>query len=114
MMDQFNAEIVNIATMVIVALVGVATRSLTKYLKKKGVLKTIENNQAIVKIAVNAVEQVYKSRLKSDEKLQSAMDESRKIMFKHGIKISDDELKLLVEATVREAKTEAKKVMDEV
>lgn len=112
-MDQLNAELVNLATIIIVALVGAVTRSVMSYLKKKGILKNIENNQAIVKIAVNAVEQVYNTRLDGKEKLQSAMDESRKIMFKHNIKISDDELKLLIESTVRQAKAEVKKAVKE-
>lgn len=108
-MEQLHAELLNLATVIIVALVGWVTRSLTKYLKKKGILKSLENNKEIAKMAVNAVEQMHATKLFGREKLQLAMDESRKIMFKRGIKISDDELKLVIESVVQEVKREAVK-----
>lgn len=108
-MESLQTEIVNIATMIIVALAGVVARSIVSYLKKKGVLKQIENNKAIVKTSVKAVQQIYKDKLNGEQKMDAVVNEAQKIMFKHGIKITNDEIKILAESVVREVKIEAMK-----
>lgn len=107
-MDALIPELFNIAIIIITALVGIATRYAVKFLNAKGVLAKLENNKELVKIVVGAVEQTYK-HLEGKEKLNMAKIELVKLMNEKGVKISEKEIDLLIESSVKEMNETVKK-----
>lgn len=106
-MEMIQAEIINLAIAVIVALAGIITGKVTGFLNKKGIIQQLENNREIVKIVVSAVEQMY-DYLDGDEKLSMAKIEAVKLLNSKGIKMSDEELELIIESVVKEMKNTLK------
>jgi LL-H family phage holin len=106
-MEEIKLEIINLVVTVLVACVGIVTRQVVKYLKGKGLIAQLENNKELVKIVVNAVEQTYKT-LHGEEKLNVAKLEVVKLMNEKKIKISEKEIDLLIEASVKEMKDAVK------
>ncbi|AKQ08510.1 holin [Bacillus phage PBC2] len=100
-MENIQVELINLVVAVLTACAGVATRYVVAFLKKKGLISQMENNKEIVRIVVHAVEQMYKE-LKGDEKLTQAKIEVVKIMKEKNIKITEQEIDLMIEAMVRE------------
>jgi LL-H family phage holin len=100
-MDALFVELFDVAIVVVTALVGVATRYVVKFLKAKGVLAKLEGNKELVKIVVGAVEQTHK-HLEGREKLNMAKIELVKLMNEKGVKISEKEIDLLIESSVKE------------
>lgn len=101
MMEALIPELLDIVIVIITALVGVATRYAVSFLKEKGILAKLENNKELVKIVVGAVEQTYK-HLEGAEKLNMAKIELVKLMNEKGVKISEKEIDLLIESSVKE------------
>ena len=106
-MDAIYAELINSAIVILVALSGIVTRYIVKYLKKKGLIADIESNKEIVKIVVGAVEQTY-NHLNGNEKLNVAKLDLIKLMNEKKIKISEKEIDLLIESVVKEMKKTTK------
>lgn len=100
-MEAFHTEIISIIITLLGACVGWITKVAVSYLKKKGVIKQLQANKELVKIAVMAVEQTY-NHLHGDEKLNLAKIEIIKLAQKKGLKISEKELDLMIEAMVKE------------
>ena len=100
MLQAFQTEIVNILVLVITGCIGVATKSLMSYLKKKGIMAKISGHKELANIVVNAVEQTY-NHLHGEEKLNLAKIELIKIANEKGLKISEKELDLLIESSVK-------------
>lgn len=100
-MDAIQIELFELAIVVITALVGWTTKHVVTYLKQKGIITKLENNKALVKIAVEAVEQTYKT-LHGNEKLDLAKIELAKLAKQKGVKISEKEIDLLLESAVKE------------
>ena len=107
-MELLQVEIINFAIIVITALVGWATKHVVGYLKEKGIVTKLEKNRALVKIAVEAVEQTYKT-LHGKEKLDLAKIEIVKLAKDKGVKVSEKELDLLIESVVKEMNDTIKK-----
>ncbi len=108
MADVLHIELVNVLITVVGVCAGLVTRYGIAYLKKKGILTQLENKKEIVKIVVMAIEQSFKV-LEGKEKLEYAKVEVAKLLQQKKIKISEKELDLLIEATVKEVKDTAKK-----
>lgn len=100
-MEAIQAEIINLVVAVLTACVGVVTTKVVSFLKKKGLITQLENNKAVVKIVVNAIDQTYK-HLHGEEKLNLAKMELIKLMQQKKIKVTEKELELLIEASVKE------------
>jgi hypothetical protein len=100
-MESLQMEIINLVIAVLVACVGLVTRQVVKYLKGKGIITQLENNKELVGIVVKAVEQTYKT-LHGEEKLNVAKLEVVKLMNEKKIKISEKEIDLLIESSVKE------------
>jgi len=100
-MESLQVEIVNLVILIVSGLMGIASGYVTSYLKKKGVVAQLEGNKEIVRIVVNAVDQMYKN-LKGEEKLDLAKLEVLKMAKSKGLNISEKELDLLIESTVKE------------
>ncbi|MDS7057060.1 phage holin family protein [Klebsiella pneumoniae] len=105
-MEQIQVELLNLVVAVLTALVGVATKSLVSFLKKKGVVAQVQNNKEVVAIVVKAVEQMY-GQLKGEEKLDMAKMELIKLMQQKKIKMTEAEIDLMIEAMVKEMKDSA-------
>ncbi|AYP68269.1 holin [Bacillus phage vB_BcoS-136] len=106
-MESLQLELVNLFMGVLVALVGVVSRKLVSFLNEKGAVAKLEKNKEHVKVVVNAIEQTYHN-LKGEEKLNVAKIELVKLMQEKGIKISEREIDLLIEAMVKEMKDSTK------
>lgn len=102
-MEAIQAELVNLAIVVIVGLAGFITQRTTSFLKSKGIIAKLDANKELVSIVVNAVEQAYK-HLDGDEKLNVAKIELVRLMNEKKIKISEKEIDTLIEAVVKEMK----------
>lgn len=102
-MESIQAEILNLVILVIAGGVGYIAKQVTSYLKKKGIVSQISSNKEIVKIVVNAIEQTHK-HLNGDEKLNLAKIEILQIAKSKGLKITEKELDLLIEHSVKELK----------
>ncbi len=100
-MENLQLEIINLAIVVITTLVGWVTKNAVAYLKKKGIISKLESNKALVKIAVDAVEQTYKT-LHGKEKFNMAKAEVVELAQSKGIKITEKEIDLLIESVVKE------------
>lgn len=96
-----QAEIINFAVVIATALVGYATRRTVQFLKKKGIVADIQNSKELAVIAVTAVEQAY-AHLEGAERFNLAKIELVELANKKGIKITEQELNLLIESTVKE------------
>ena len=100
-MESIQMELVNLLIAVVIACVGFVTKSVTGYLKKKGLLKQLENNKEVAKIVVGAVEQLYRE-LDGKGKLEISKRELVNVLNDRKINISEQEINLLVEAVVKE------------
>jgi hypothetical protein len=100
-MEMLQAEIINFVVVVIAGCVGIATKAVMSYLKKKGIIAKIEGHKELASIVVGAIEQTYK-HLHGEEKLNLAKIELIKLAKEKGLKISEKELDLLIESSVKE------------
>lgn len=107
-MEMIQEGILELAMLLIVALIGYVTRKVTKFLDDKGLVAKLEANKELVKVAVNAVEQTYK-HLGGSEKLNVAKMEVVKMMNERKIKISEKEIDNLIESAVKEMNDSIKK-----
>lgn len=106
-MEAIQAELINLAILVITALVGYLTKEAGSYFHKSGMSKQVENNKMLVNIVVTAVEQMY-HELEGPEKLHLAKLELVAMMQKKKIKVTEKEVDLLIESAVKEMKLHAK------
>lgn len=102
-MESLQVEILNLVILIIAGGAGYIAKQITSYLKKKGIVSQIESNKEIVKIVVNAIEQTHK-HLNGDEKLNLVKIEILDIAKSKGLKITEKELQLLIEHSVKEMK----------
>lgn len=102
-MEEFHAEIVNIAVMVLVLCASFVTKRLTSFLKKKGYLTQLENNRETVRLIVIATEQMYK-KYNGQEKFALAKLEITKLVQQKKIKMTEDDINIMIEAIVKEMK----------
>ena len=101
MIESIQAEIINLLMAIIVACVGAVTRKVVKFLNEKTIISKLESNREIVRIVVDAIEQVY-IELDGEQKFNIAKQEVIKIMNEKGIKITDLEINSLIESVVKE------------
>lgn len=97
-----SEEVINFLIFVITGCVGYVSKQAVKYLKRKGIIAKIESNKQLANIVVNAIEQTYKNVLHGDEKLNMAKIELIKLAKDKGVKISEKEIDLLIENSVKE------------
>lgn len=101
-MHDLQAEIINIVALVIASVLGIVAKQVTSFLKKKGIVAQIESHKELANIVVKGVEQTYNNVLHGEEKLNVAKIEIIKLAKAKGIKISEKEIDLLIEASVKE------------
>lgn len=110
-MEAIQTELINFVIVVITALVGWITQKVTSYLKQKGVIAKLEANKELVRIVVNAIEQTYQ-HLNGEEKFKVAKIELVKLMNEKKIKISEQEVDILIESVVKEMNDAIKKELN--
>lgn len=109
-LEAIQAEVISLFMAVILACLGVVTNKVLGYFNKKGVLVQIENNKALVQIVVKAIEQTY-NHLEGEEKFKVAKLELIKLLNDKKIKISEREVDLLIESSIKEVNNSIKEVM---
>lgn len=100
-MEALQAELINLIAIVLSVCVGLITKKVMSYLKKKGFITQLENNKEMVRLVVNAVEQTYKMN-HGEEKFNLAKIELINLMKSKKIKISEKEIDILIESMVKE------------
>lgn len=94
-MAQYGLTILYAIVTAIFGYLGLLAKQLvTKYLNDK-------TKQEVAKTVVQAVEQIYKD-MHGDEKLTKALDAAADMLTDKGIKVTDLELRMLIEAAVAE------------
>lgn len=102
-MEAIQVELINLVILVLTTLVGYATKQVSSYLKKRGALAELENNKVLVDIAVNAVEQMFKEA-DGITKFETAKAELVKMLNDKKIKVSEEQLNLMIEQAVKAMK----------
>lgn len=106
-MDAIQTELFSLLITIIVACIGIVTKHVVTYLKEEGFLTKLEKNKQIVKVIVQAVEQIYKT-VDGNGKLRIAKKEITQIMQSKKINITDKEIELLIESVIKEIKSTIK------
>lgn len=107
--------IVQIIMEVLPKILGIVTTSLLGYLCSK-YAKAFKNDttRKVIADTVNYVEQIY-TDIHGQEKLESAKQTALNLLSQKGIKISEDELTVIIESTVHEMNNKnIKKLIDDV
>ena len=107
-MEAIQTEIISLVIVVIGVFMGIVTQKTASFLNSKGFIVKLENNKELAKIVVNAVQQTYKE-LNGAEKLNAAKSEFIRLANEKGIKVSENEMNLLIESTVKEMKEAVEK-----
>lgn len=105
---EIMEALVSFLAVVLTTLVGLVTKYVVGFLNKKGVISQLENNKEMVRIVVDAVEQMY-GTLNGDEKFTIAKQKLLSLMEQNKVHITEEELDLLIEAMVREMNEAVKK-----
>lgn len=108
-MESLHAEILNLALILLTGLVGYVAKHVASYFKKKGILSQIESHKELAKLVVAGVEQAY-TQLHGKEKLNVAKIELIKLANSKGLKVSEKELDIIIEAVVKEMNDSIKEV----
>lgn len=98
---DFNKELADLIMVILTGLLSVVTTYITKFFKKKGIVTQLEAHKELVKFVVNGVEQVY-THLHGKEKLEMAKIKVINLAKSKGIKITEEEIGILIEAMVKE------------
>lgn len=106
-MDLIQDAVLNAAIVIITALVGVLTRKVVEWMNTNGLSKKLIAKEESVKVAVNAVEQIAINE-KGPEKKDMALKFLITILNENGIKMTTEEMNIMVEGILGEAKKEAK------
>jgi uncharacterized membrane protein YedE/YeeE len=107
-MENLQQELISLVLTVLTTCVGIVTTYIVKYLKDKGVIAKLESKKELVNYAVLAIEQAY-VHLNGEDKLNLAKLEITKLLKEKNIKISEHELNILIEGTVKHIKVSAQK-----
>lgn len=110
-MELIQEQLINLFMTALIAAVGFITTFATKWLKQKGILAKLEAKKNIVGIVIHAIEQVYKEA-DGEQKFNVAKSQIVKMLNKKKIKVSDEELDMLIEACVKEMKNSVKEVVN--
>lgn len=105
-MDALNEALLGLLTAVVTLMAGAITTYGVSWLKNSGLLAKMTKNKAYAKIAVQFVEQVY-GDIDGDEKLAKAQEGLKELLGKAGLKMSDEQLRILIESAVKSMRDSA-------
>ena len=112
-MEQVQGALFNLFATIIVAAIGILTKKIVAYLDKKGMVETIMAKETSVMIAVDAIEQIARNE-KVPDKFKAAKHMAIDFLNKQGIKVTDEELEILIESAVAEINKNLPKRKEEV
>lgn len=111
-MEIFNEFVAQYGTTIMYAVltalagyIGIAIKNLYKK------IVTDRTKKSIVKTCVKAVEQLY-TELHGDDKYEKCVEACTEMLAEKGITITDIELKMLIEAAVKEFNIQMESVVD--
>lgn len=107
-MEVLQEQIIQLLVTVLTICVGIVTTYLTKFLREKGLIAKLESKKKYVGIVVDAVEQMY-AEADGNIKLKLAKEQIVKLLNEKKVKVSNEELDMLIEAMVNEMKKSAKR-----
>lgn len=103
-----NTLVFNVLMGVLVAAIGIITKTLIPYIQKKKEEATAKIRQTkwawaadIIDAVVRAVEQTVSGYLHGDEKKQLATEAINRILAQNGLSMTDDQIEALIEAAVQ-------------
>lgn len=99
-MDAVQEALFNALVVMVVGLIGWLARKVAKYLDELGLTEKLDKKQYLVKLAVNAVEQIWKNE-DGATKLIKARNQALDLLNDNGIDITSAELIAMVEAAVK-------------
>lgn len=100
-MEAIQEAVLQLVAVVVTGILGVVATKVTAFLKKKGVVATLEAKAASVAIAVDAIEQIARNE-KVPDKFSAAKKRAVDLLQAQGISITDKELETLIESAVAE------------
>ena len=110
-MDALNEAIFSALGTILVALVGWVAQQTVQFLNEKGISQKLANKKYLVDIAVQAAEQIYRNE-GGAAKLEMAKNEALKAINRSGLQVTESELNVLIEASVKAMNDATKKVVD--
>lgn len=111
-MEIWGELIVQVVSIIVLALVGMATQALFAYLKNKGIVEQILAKEELAMIAVSFVEQVYVG-FSGPQKFDAAVGWLADRMNQAGLKTNESELAGLIEAAVYEIQSQWYEVIED-
>lgn len=110
-LTQYGMELVSTVVVAIMGFIGICIKNIIKKISDD------RTKEQVCKTVVKAVEQMY-SDLTGDERYEKAVESVSEMLAEKGIGATDLEVKMLIEAAVKEmninlGKTEAKKDVDD-
>lgn len=104
MQEQITLAIIGALSTIVVAIVQYVARAIVAYLDNKGVVETLKSKDYLVRIAIDAANQIYEKE-QGAEKFAFAKAQALKLLAANGIAIDESELEDFIEAAVGAAKT---------
>lgn len=105
-MDAVQDAILNAAIVIITGLIGIVARKIVEWMNAKGISEKLIAKEDSVKVAINAVEQIAINE-KGPEKKDMAIKFLVTILNENGIKMTKEEMDIMIEGMLNEAKKEA-------
>ena len=101
------SSLAQILVIVIGAVAGLVGMKVKNFYNQKEIKEAIENNKVIIGIAVDFVEQTYKT-LEGPERFEKAKDKAIAIMNERGIPVKEEEIDAMIEQAVLSFKNSVK------
>lgn len=105
-MDAVQDAILNAAIVIITGLIGIVARKVVEWMNAKGISEKLIAKEDSVKVAINAVEQIAINE-KGPEKKDMAIKFLVTILNENGIKMTKEEMDIMIEGMLNEARKEA-------
>ena len=95
--------ILKLLTYFLVGLANLGIGYLITYLRKHKIIKQLKANKELVRLVVKSVQEAY-HMLDGEERFKIAKDRLTKLANEKGLKISENELEVMIDAVVLESK----------
>lgn len=106
-MEAVQEAVLNAIFVILTALVGILTRKVVEWMNANGLSKKLLAKEESVKVAINAVEQIAINE-KGPEKKDMAIKFLATILEENGIKMTPEEMNIMIEGLLGEARKEAR------
>lgn len=110
-MEALQGALVEIILLLLTGIVGALSRKFVQWMNASGLSKKIMAKEESVKVAINAVEQIAINE-KGPEKKKMALKFLTTILNENGIKMTAEEMDIMIEGLLNVAEQEAKNAFD--